>query len=224
VGKGQGDRVLAHLSVRGESEKARILAELAAEGLKPRLEILAHALPSEETALRIEAAVIDLLELDNLANLVSGWKSIQFGRMPLEALVFYYAAKPVEIVDPVLLIRVNRLYRHGMSPGELYDATRSCWKLSRRREKAKYAFAVFEGVVREVYEIDAWHPGLSTPDLSGVHGHRPPPPPLAPGAQPKRWEFTGKVAPEPVRTRYRGGSVAAYFPKGSQNAVRYVNC
>jgi hypothetical protein len=87
VGKGQGPRVLAHLSASGESRKAKVLAELAQSGLSPRLDILAHALPSEETALRIEAAVIDLLGLDDLTNLVSGWQSVQLGRMPLSQLV-----------------------------------------------------------------------------------------------------------------------------------------
>jgi hypothetical protein len=80
VGKGQKDRVLAHLSARGESQKAQILKELAEAGLQPRIEILAHALPSEETALRIEAAVIDLFGLDNLANLVSGWRKHSIGK------------------------------------------------------------------------------------------------------------------------------------------------
>jgi hypothetical protein len=55
VGKGQEQRVLAHLSVVGESRKAKVLAELSQLGMSPRLDILAHALPSEETALRIEA-------------------------------------------------------------------------------------------------------------------------------------------------------------------------
>jgi len=217
VGKGQKDRVLTHLSARGESRKAQILNELARTGEQPRIEILAHALPSEETALRIEAAVIDLFGLDDLTNLVSGWRSIQLGRMPLEDLIFYYAAKPVEVADPVLLIRINRLYRHGMSAAELYDATRSAWKLGRRREKAKYAFAVFEKVVREVYEIEGWYHQGATPVQSDVHGNRPP-------ARANRWEFTGRIAPESIRSRYRGGSVATYISKGLQNPVVYVNC
>ena len=95
--------------------------------------------------------MIDLCGLDKLANLVSGWRSIQLGKISLKELIYYYAAEPVRVVDAVVLIRINRLYRHGMSEEELYDATRSCWKLSSRRERAKYAFSVFEGVVREVY-------------------------------------------------------------------------
>ena len=39
-----------------------------------------------------------------------------------------------------------------------------------------------------------------------------------------RWEFIGVVADEKIRKRYHGKSVAAYFPKGNQNPVKYVNC
>jgi len=68
-------------------------------------------------------------------------------------------APPLSVTDPAILIRINRLYRDGMTEDELYDATRSCWKLGSRRNRAKYALAVFEGVVQEVYEIDGWHEG-----------------------------------------------------------------
>ncbi len=215
VGKGKGGRVLAHISDKGESMKTRILKELAAAGLEPRIEILSHGLPSEETALRIEAAVIDALELDNLANLVSGWQSVQFGRVSLEELVFYYASKPVDVTDSVLLIRVTRLYRHAMPAEELYDATRGQWRIGQRRKCAGFALAVFDGIVREVYEIQAWHPAGTTTRGSPMH-----PGPPARG----RWEFTGCVAPDPVRNRYYGRSVARYFRKGHQNPVVYVNC
>jgi hypothetical protein len=41
-----------------------------------------------------------------------------------------------------------------MSARELYEATRDGWVLGPRREGVGYACAVFEGVVRKVYEID----------------------------------------------------------------------
>jgi hypothetical protein len=66
VGKGRGERALAHLSTEGESRKVRVLDELRRAGLAPRIDILAHQLPDEETALRIEAAVIDLYGLGAL--------------------------------------------------------------------------------------------------------------------------------------------------------------
>lgn len=214
VGKGQGERALAHLSAEVESRKGRVLDELRQAGLAPRIDILAHQLPSEEVALRIEAAVIDLLGLDDLTNLVRGWRSLEFGRVSLQELITYYTAEPVEVTDPALLIRINQLYRHGMSKRELYEATRGVWKLGERRDRARIAMAVFEGVVREVYSIGSWHRGgtltYSTRAAEDVDA-------------PDRWEFRGRVAPEPVRSRYLYRSVAAYFKRGQQSPVVYVN-
>jgi hypothetical protein len=214
VGKGQGQRALAHLSADGESRKTRILEELKKQGLEPEIDILAHALNDEETALRIEAAVIDLLGLDGLTNEVRGWRSIQLGRMSLSELVTYYAAPPRLIDDPVILIRINKRYRHGMTVQELYEVTRGVWKLGHKRERARFAFAVFEGVVREVYEIHSWHEAGTTPyetrakedvSLAG------------------RWEFIGVRAPDEIRNKYFGYSVAEYFSQGAQNPIVYVN-
>jgi hypothetical protein len=83
VGKGKGSRALAHLIARGNSRKAAVLRELRRAGLKPQIDILAHGLRDEESALRIESAVIDLLDLAKLTNQVRGWQSVQLGRMPL---------------------------------------------------------------------------------------------------------------------------------------------
>ena len=77
VGKGKAGRVLAHLSEEAETRKCARIAELRAANREPLIDILAHGLPNEETALRIEAAVIDLLGLDSLTNLVRGWRSLQ---------------------------------------------------------------------------------------------------------------------------------------------------
>src|ERR1019366_9442416 len=60
VGKGKGHRILAHLDDPRDSDKTRMIAELQAAGITPRLEVLAHGLKEEKTAVRIEAAVIDL--------------------------------------------------------------------------------------------------------------------------------------------------------------------
>ena len=59
----------------------------------------------------MESATIDLPGLDKLTNEVRGVRSLQTGRMPLQELIAYYAAKPVEAVHPSLLIRINRLYQ-----------------------------------------------------------------------------------------------------------------
>lgn len=214
VGKGQHERVLAGFT-EAETRRAQIVKELRENGLVPRLEILAHGLKDEETAFRIEAAAIDLLGLESLTNAVRGFRSLQYGRMTLDELIGYYAAPAVTIDDPVLLIRVNQLYRHKMSEHELYEITRGIWKLGERRRGARYALAVFEGVVREAYAIAEWRPamitGYSTRDLSerDLGG---------------RWEFVGGPASEEVRTKYRLHSVRAYFRRGNQSPVIYVNC
>jgi serine/threonine protein kinase len=120
-------------------------------------------------------------------------------------------ADSVNITEPAILIRINQQYREGMSAQALYDATRGIWKLGPRRERARYALAVFRGVVREVYVIERWYPaGATFKDVSM--------------RVPGRWEFTGRAAEERVRDKYLGRSVAHYFKQGQQNPVVYVNC
>jgi hypothetical protein len=36
-------------------------------------------------------------------------------------------------------------------------------------------------------------------------------------------EFTGVLAPESLRAKYIGKSVAHYFPRGAANPIMYVN-
>ncbi len=63
VGKGQGSRMLHHLQRGGYGPKAAMIRSIQRAGFQPRLEILAHGLPDTESALRVEAAVIDALGL-----------------------------------------------------------------------------------------------------------------------------------------------------------------
>jgi len=201
--------------LQNESRKVERLNDLRIEGLCPRIDVLVHGLEDEQTALTIEAAVIDALELGALTNEVRGARTGQFGRTPLSELLVSYAAAPVEIIDPVLLIRINRLYVANMSMHALYEATRGTWVLGRQRERARFAFAVYHGVVRGVFYIKSWHPGGSTDyetrQRENLRGYR-------------RWEFTGGPASDEICSRYVGKSVSSYLPKGQQNPVRYVNC
>ena len=84
MGKGKGRRVLIHLGDRTETRKATALKQIRAAGKQPRIEILAHGLRSAETALQVEAAVIDALGLPILTNEVRGWRSSRYGRTPIE--------------------------------------------------------------------------------------------------------------------------------------------
>ncbi len=215
VGKGKGNRALSHLYDVSESEKVKKIGDLKSQGLEPKLEILVHGLESEVDALRIEAAVIDLMGKDNLTNRVRGWGSRVVGRSSLRELQTLYGASPARIDDPVLLIRINRLYRYGMSAQELYEATRGVWRIGEKREKVRFALATFRGIVREIYEVETWHLAGSTNYLT-----RPAEEVQVSG----RWEFIGRVAEKAVRDKYLDKSVSGYFSSSSQNPVKYVNC
>ena len=126
-------------------------------------------------------------------------------------------ASRVDVSDPAVLIRINQLYRSGMSREALYEATRGVWKAAApRRDRAKYALAVApDGVVCGVYEIYEWHPAATTTyktrDASKLQTEG-------------RSEFTGAEAPKPIVEKYIGRSVAHYFARGNQNPIFYVNC
>jgi len=212
VGKGRGQRALDHLTDDSDSRKISIIRRIRRVGEEPRIEILAHGIRDEATAFRVEAAAIDLLGLPSLSNQVRGWRSLQYGRIGLVDLVSHYRRKKVTIHEPGILIRISRLFRSKMDPTELYDATRGIWRVGVKRERAKYAFPVFEGVIREVYEIAHWFPAgstLSTRDYSQWEGDR--------------WEFVGRLAPQAFRRRYIDRYVGHLFKVGSQNPIVYVN-
>jgi uncharacterized protein len=211
VGKGRGSRILTHVLGKGSQEALRRCRELRREGREPLIEILAHGLDAA-TAFRMEAALIDLIGLPRLTNEVRGHRSTELGRMSIRELVAHYRRKPVVIREPCVLIRINQLYRPGMSPVELYDVTRARWRVGERRNTVRYAMAVFQGVVREVYEITQWFPAgriFSTRGERGVPGKG-------------RWEFVGRVADESVRRRYVDRYVGHYFRRGNQNPIAYA--
>ena len=214
VGKGKGNRALSHLDGTGKSPHAAMIRRLRRRGLQPRVEILIHGLKDERTALAVEMAAIDLLGVDSLTNAVHGYHSARRGRMSLDQVLSLYQRKPARIVEPAILIRINKLYHYGMSPAELYDATRGVWVIGSKRKKAKYAFAVYQGIVREVYVISHWLPAgstFSTRNPRGVKAKR-------------RWEFVGTVATERIRKKYVGRAVDGLFSPGGRNPIRYVNC
>lgn len=210
VGKGTGNRAFSHLEDDSESDKCERIRSIRSTGREPRIELLAHGL-AENAAYQLETAAIDLLDKKRLTNAVSGWRSGIYGRMSIEQIQALYGADEVEIEDPCILIRINELFRYGMTPIELYDTTRGVWRIGANREKAKFALAVFDGVVQEVYEIRGWFPAGSTMSTRGETD------------EPERWEFVGRIAPDNIRKRYRLKSVRDPFLQGAQNPIRYFN-
>lgn len=117
------------------------------------------------------------------------------------------------ISDPVIAVNIPLTYENRITSGDVYDCTRGIWRLSvRRAGNAHYAFAVYRGVIKEVFEIDQWLPAGATKyqerqfSLDELKG---------------RYEFVGKVAPNEIQDRYVDRELPVLH---EQNPVRYFNC
>ncbi len=218
VGKGKGDRVYQH-AVHAKSVgeggtaglKLSTIREIHHAGLDVGVEILRHQIADEATAYEVEAAAIDAVRLAgvNLSNAVRGHGTAR-GWRPFDEIVTEHHAKPVTIPDGerVVLIRINRLYRSGMSAEEMYEVTRKWWRKGAGRNP-EWAFAVYHGIVRAVYRIDGpwYHPEPNEAD----------------DRTRTRKAFNG-VRDVAMEDRYLWTDVSAYLPKGLQTPLRYVNC
>ncbi|AMT97245.1 MULTISPECIES: hypothetical protein [Psychrobacter] len=114
----------------------------------------------------------------------------------------------LEITEPSMLIRINELFRDDMSDEELYNATRSSWRVSlNRANNVEYALSVYKGIVREVYLITAWQEAD----------------PTAHEKNNGRFEFIGNIAEDTIRNKYKLKSVKHYFKKGNMAPFMYIN-
>lgn len=121
----------------------------------------------------------------------------------------------VKIDEKVILIRINQLFKENMSDLEIYEATRGVWRIGDRRKKAEYAFSVFEGYIKEVFQIKRW---LVAGTLK--YSTIPQQEMMVAG----RWELEGVIANPQIRQKYLGKCIKSYFPKGASNPIMYVNC
>lgn len=216
VGKGKGNRAFAHLHDGSESDKARKIAEIQARGRQPLIEILAFGL-DEKAAYKVEAAAIDLLGLKNLTNKQAGHESSLYGRIEvseLDARFDHGELTESDFLEDAVLVKVNQLYRNGMSDFELYEATRGFWRVDKSKvEGIHLALAVCDGMVLEAYEIAAWLPAGS-----GMCAARS----VSQAELAHRMEFVGRVADRCIRDRYVGKGVSGLYAPGSANPIRYV--
>lgn len=230
VGKGTGNRCFAHVAEAretvadsvGDYAKLTRIRDIEDSGASVRIEILRHGL-TEHEALLVESAAIDLLGMPELTNRHLGHASFELGRMSASDINALYGATPVTI-DPdhcVVLIRINRNFERGMTDEALYEATRKWWKVGPRRRlldtpgAPRWAMAVYGGIVRAVYRIDAWE----RPTEEEI------------GADPVdfgRWGFRG-TRDFGMEAAYLHRDVSGYLRDAetgnpSQNPIRYVNC
>lgn len=117
-----------------------------------------------------------------------------------------------DLEENIVVIKINKSYREGMSALELYDVTRGCWKRKIESvEKAEYVFSVVYGIVKEVYRIDRWFPSdqINRETIKEVPEHNA-----------GRIAFEGSVADESIRSKYLGKSVADLFKHGEADPVK----
>lgn len=206
VGKGTGNRIFSHInsavSSPLESDKLSKIRSIQSKGLPVKHEIIRHGL-TEKEALEIEASLIDYIE--GLTNIKSGHHSDSRGFMSITDIVAQYNAPKIKIVESVILITVNRLFRRGMNDDELYEIARGNWVVGERRNKAKFGFCVCNGIVRQIYEIHKWSAVKARSQDAKTQD---------------RWRFAGSVAQD--LQHYVGGNVEKYI--GAQNPIKYVNC
>ena len=187
--------------------------------------ILRHNIQTDKQAFEYEAMAIDLLSLvkpsqQPLTNIQGGTHSAEVGLMSLLELKRKYDAQELKTDEPIVLITINNEYeklkkdiRSGNIPEadrhkEIYERTRKYWKIGNRREKAKYAVAVYRGWTLAVYEIERW---ISADDI--IQG---------------RWMFEGKPLPddskiyEEIVNKLTYSSQENY--KAPQNPITYRNC
>lgn len=210
VGKGTGNRIFAHLNdaltSSQESDKLNKIRSIKSKGLQVKHVILRHGL-TEKEAFEVEASLIDYIGIADLTNIVHGYHSYNRGKMTISEIIAQYDAPLIEIKEPAILIIVNQLFERGISDEKLYEITRGDWIVGERRNRAKYAFAIYNGIVRQVYEIQRWYPVTTGRDEQKTR---------------KRWRFDGIVAKD--LQHYVGGSVEKYITIGAQNPIKYVNC
>ena len=119
----------------------------------------------------------------------------------------------LEIEEPSILLRINRTFRNSMTALELYAYTRGCWVVNPKKAKrARYAFAVYDGIIQEVYDIAAWFRAGTTysvrEDIEDLRN---------------LYEFVGNIAPEDIQKKYKLKSVGYLFKKGNVNPIMYIN-
>ena len=117
-----------------------------------------------------------------------------------------------ELTENIVVIKINKLYRKNMTSEELYEVTRGIWK---RRiesvERANYCLSVCKGIVIEVYSVKQWYPAGTVPMKTRE---------IKPERCEGRIEFVGAVAPDEIRKKYIGKSVAGLYKKGEASPIK----
>jgi hypothetical protein len=212
VGKGQGNRVFAHMrggrDVEGDDldDKIKRIRAIRTAGFEVGHVIHRHGM-NEHTAFEVEAALMDAYA--GLTNIAGGVGDDR-GAMHAEEIIRRHAAEPAVFRHKALLISVNR----SATERDLLDATRYAWKISKAKAReAEVILATSQGMIVGAFIADEWLEAtpVNFPGLAQGDG--------APG----RLGFVGRKAPRELWDLYVGKRVPDEFRKrGAANPIKYT--
>lgn len=109
-------------------------------------------------------------------------------------------------IENVVLIKINRSYKDGMSPEDLYNVTSHSWVASFERTDTRdiqYYISVYKNKIIEVYSFTGYEEEI-------------------PERKPPRYILNGRLASEEIRQKLIGLDVSSIH-KGSGNPIKYTN-
>ena len=215
VGKGQGDRVFAHIqrsakldqNSENDDLKLDIIGDIVSEELEVIHVIHRHGIEDEQTAYLIESVLIDAFP--GLTNKTRGRGAREHGATHAKVLNQRHVPQYIEFGDdPIMVIKINQQSTNAKR-GSVYEAVRGGWKVSLKRVNRTphivLAVLIPAGKCVGAFQVEANSWRLCDHD-------------------PRRKEFDGQRADEAVWSRYFGKFLPDGFSKpGSQIPFRYVN-
>lgn len=161
VGRGVGDRVLAHahaaLTTGEAGAKLDRIRAIREAGLEPKAYILRRQVGRRASAAEIEAAIIDVLLRWKvpLTNLIRG-AGTECGVRTLDAIIEERRALPLATTRAAILVNIGRTWFEGIGPDELWDAARKWWQCrpeGRVAAPTALLLAEAQGIVRGAWEV-----------------------------------------------------------------------
>lgn len=218
IGKGYGDRVLAHVREerRLDNDDAEILLnpkietirEIKDGGLEPIHVIVRHGLDSESAHL-VESVLIQ--ETEGLANRVAGHGTEVYGSATIQQLLLRYAAPEMEIDQNEKILAIN--ISASKEERSIYEAVRFAWRVDKSRaEQADLILAVTDGVCIGVFIAEKpWLPAT-------IRNF-----PLLEQDIPNRYGFKGEAASLEITERFLNKRLPENLQrkKGESNPIRY---
>ena len=111
-------------------------------------------------------------------------------------------------------VNLNDEEFNKLNQDELYDGYRGIWRISKNKvDNLKYAFAIHNNIIKNVYLIDSWHNGNTT--QYRTRKINPNDPKIK-----ERVEFAGKIAFD--MQHFIGKDVSAYYTRGEANPIKYM--